>query len=401
MILCALLGVLCIVLFKDIILGGHLLLGNDFVTFYMGMKQFLYDEIHKNLSIPYWNPFIFGGIPFWAHFESTIFYPLDALFWVISPEKAYGYTVFAHLVLAGIFMYLLCRSLGFRPVASFIASSVFTFNGFIMGTLHDGQMFRIQAYTWLPLIIFFLNKALTSRIPYFYSTMAGVVWGLQILSGSPQDALYSLMAAFLFIVYHLKFRIGDITSSGKILTFVSVLFVIGLGVSAIQIIPASEFVSESVRSEMDAYSLVTVGSYPPQGIVTMAMPNFFGNYTSGNYWVSGIPWTIPLYNLYVGVLPIMLIFFISYKKADTAKLVIFGISLGIAAFILSHLIKSGPRQRLLSFGFLPSACWRGKGWTTSLTNHGPFTGVELIHIFALSFSWQYLIYFSTLNVLLY
>jgi hypothetical protein len=205
----------------------------------------------------------------------------------------------------------------------------------MMGTLHDGQMFRIQAYTWLPLIIFFLNKALTSRIPYFYSTMAGVVWGLQILSGSPQDALYSLMAAFLFIVYHLKFRIGDITSSGKILTFVSVLFVIGLGVSAIQIIPASEFVSESVRAEMDAYRLVTVGSYPPQGIVTMAMPNFFGNYTSGNYWVSGIPWTIPLYNLYVGVLPIMLIFFISYKKADTAKLVIFGISLGIAAFILS------------------------------------------------------------------
>ena len=211
--LCALLGVLCLIFFKDTVLGGHLLLGNDFVTFYMGMKQFLLDEIHKYRSIPFWNPFIFGGIPFWAHFESTIFYPLDALFWLISPEKAYGYTVFAHLVLAGIFMYLLCRSLRFRPAGSFIAASVFTFNGFILGTIHDGQMFRIQAYTWIPLIIFFLNKALTSRTPYFYSTMAGMAWGLQILSGSPQDALYTLIAAFLFLGYHLKTRAGEIASS--------------------------------------------------------------------------------------------------------------------------------------------------------------------------------------------
>jgi hypothetical protein len=334
-ILCSLLGFLCLILFKDIILGGHYLLGNDFVTFYMGMKQFLYDEFHKYLSIPFWNPFIFGGIPFWAHFESTIFYPLDALFWVMSPEKAYGYTVFAHLVLAGIFMYLLCRSLRFRPAGSFIAASVFTFNGFVMGTMHDGQMFRIQAYTWIPLIIFFLNKALTSRTPYFYSTMAGMAWGLQILSGSPQDALYTLIAAGLFLGYHLKPRVGELATNRKILAFGSVLFLIGLGIAAIQIVPASEFVNQSARAKLDSYSLVTLGSYPPQGIVTMAMPNFFGNYISGNYWVSGLPWTIPLYNLYVGVLPILLFFFISYNKAESRKLVIFGASLGIVAYILS------------------------------------------------------------------
>ena len=333
--LCCLLGALCLILFKDIILGGHFLLGNDFVTFYMGVKQFLYDEFHQYHSIPYWNPFIFGGIPFWAHFESTIFYPLDALFWLIVPEKAYGYTVFAHLVLAGIFMYMLGRSLGLKPAGSFIAATIFTFNGFIMGTMHDGQMFRIQAYPWIPLIIFFVNKALTSRHPYFYSTMAGMVWGVQILSGSPQDALYTLIAAFLFLGYHLRPRLGEIAHSGKIITYASVLLFIGLGVAAIQIVPASEFVKESARAEMDSYGLVTLGSYPPQGIITMAMPNFFGNYISGKYWVAGIPWTIPYYNLYVGVLPIILLFFISYKKTESAKLVLFGASLGIIALILS------------------------------------------------------------------
>ena len=333
--LCSLLGVFCLILFKDILLGGHYLLGNDFVTFYLGMKQFLYNEVHKFHSIPLWNPYIFGGIPFWAHFESTIFYPLDALFWIIPPERAYGYTVFVHLVLAGLFMYFLARSFHFGPLGCFVAASIFTFNGFIMGTLHDGQMFRIQAYTWIPLIIFFLNKALISKSPSFHSTMAGIAWGLQILSGSPQDALYTLMAALLFLGCHLRPHIREFASNGKIFWFASALFIIGLGLAAIQIVPASEFVTESARSKIDSYSLVTIGSYPLQGIITTALPNFFGNYITGKYWVSGIPWTVPLFNLYVGVLPIILFFIIPYEKKECARLVIFLVSLGILAFILS------------------------------------------------------------------
>ena len=301
----------------------------------MGMKQFLYNEVHKFHSIPLWNPYIFGGIPFWAHFESTIFYPPDALFWVISPERAYGFTVLVHLVLAGFFMYLLARSFSFGPAGCFVAATIFTFNGFIMGTLHDGQMFRIQAYTWIPLIIFFLNKAFTSRSPYFYSAMAGTAWGIQILSGSPQDALYTLMAAILFLGFQLRPHICEIASNEKIFRFALVLFFIGLGVAAVQIVPASEFVKESARAEMDSYSLVTIGSYPPQGIITMALPDFFGNYITGNYWISGVPWTIPLFNLYVGVLPIILFLFISFKNTDSLKLVSFLVSLGILAFILS------------------------------------------------------------------
>ena len=346
--LCSLLGILCLVLFKDILLRGHYLLGNDFVTFYMGMKQFLYDEVHKFHSIPLWNPYIFGGIPFWAHFESTIFYPLDALFWFVSPERAYGYTVFVHLVLAGLFMYFLARSFRFGPVGCFVAASIFMFNGFIMGTLHDGQMFRIQAYTWIPLIIFFLNKALISKSSLFFPTMAGMAWGLQIMSGSPQDALYTLMAALLFLGYHLRPHIREMVSNRKTLWFASVLFLIGLGVAAIQIVPASEFVTESVRSKIDTYSQATIGSYPLQGIITMALPNFFGNYITGQYWISGIPWTIPLFNLYVGVLPIILLFFISYEKTESAKLVIFLISLGILAFILS-LGAHTPLYRLIYY----------------------------------------------------
>ncbi|NTV58570.1 MAG: hypothetical protein HGA74_14995, partial [Deltaproteobacteria bacterium] len=117
-------GLFCLYLFRDIVLSGHLLIGDDFFTFYLGMKKFLYDQVRLHHEIPYWNPYIFGGMPFWAHFESTIFYPLGFLFYLVSPEKAYGYTMFLHVFLAGLFMYLLVRSLGVSAVGGFVASAV-------------------------------------------------------------------------------------------------------------------------------------------------------------------------------------------------------------------------------------------------------------------------------------
>ena len=162
----------CVFIFRGVIFDGHLLFGSDFVAFYQGMKQFLFDEIHNHHSIPFWNPYIFSGMPFWAHVESTIFYPLGILFWIIAPAEAFGYTMFIHMSLAALFMYLLLRSLSTGYGGSFVAAAVFTCNGFIMATLYDGQMFRVQAYIWLPLVIYLLNRALKPENSYLSAVIA-------------------------------------------------------------------------------------------------------------------------------------------------------------------------------------------------------------------------------------
>ena len=332
--MCLLLGAFCLFLFRDIIIGGHLLFGSDFVACYLGIKQFLFDQIHANHSIPFWNPYMFGGIPFWAHFESTIFYPLDILFWIIPPERAYGYTMFAHLFLAGLFMYILSRSFRISPLGSFVAAAVFMCNGFVMATLHMGQMFRVQGYTWIPLIIYFLNQALTRERPYFSATIAGLFWGVQILAGSAQDPFYTFLAALLFLGSSIRsFR--ETRFSAKIPAIACLFFVIGSGVAGIQLVPAFEFIGQSVRAALDRYDLVTIGSYPPEGIVTAAMPHFFGSYLKRDFWVSDVPWSVPDYNLYVGVLPLMLLFFISYRRSDNRRVLAFAGILAIVAFVLA------------------------------------------------------------------
>jgi hypothetical protein len=302
--------------------------------------------LHTCHSIPFWNPYIFGGIPFWAHFESTIFYPLGFLFWIIPPEQAYGYTMFIHIVLCGLFMYILARSLHIGRAGSLLAASVFAANGFVMAILYLGQMCPVQSYIWLPLVIYFVNQAVRSDTPLRSAAIAGLFWGVQILGGAPQDAFYTFLAAFLFMLCSAKrdSKIGAQTLN--LLSVALILFFVGVGIAAIQLVPAWEFTGESVRTGLDGYAAVTSGSYPPEGIITTVMPHFFGRYTEGNVWVSDVPWSIPQQNLHVGILPLFLLFFVPWRQESNRKLIIFAGSLVIIAFVLA-LGRHTPVYRLV------------------------------------------------------
>jgi len=328
-------GLFCLYLFREIVLSGHLLIGDDFVTFYLGIKKFLYDEVHLHHEIPYWNPYIFGGMPFWAHFESTIFYPLGFLFYLLSPEKAYGYTMFLHFCLAGLFMYLLVRSLGVSELGGVVASAVFTCNGFLMAILFLGHMSPVESYIWLPLVIYFANRAVHAHGIWRDAIIAGALWGIQILAGAPQDAFYTFLAATLFLLCMFKGRNAIQTSAKRLLGIALTVFVVGTCFSAIQILPALELVNESVRAALDSYEWATLASYPLQGAITALLPHFFGNYADGSVWISNTPWSLPQQNLYTGILTLVLLGFVSVQEKVEKRVIIFGGLLAIVSLILA------------------------------------------------------------------
>ena len=274
-------------------------------------------------------------MPFWAHFESTIFYPLDILFWIMPPEKAYGYTVFLHVYLAGAFMFLFSRSLGSRSAGAFVSALCFMFSGMMMATIYDGQIFRVQAFTWLPLILFLVHRALFSDKFFLTGATAGLFWGIQILSGAPQDALYTLIAAFLFLLFMGDWDVRILLSILKPAKILVVLFLVGLGIAAIQIIPSYEFLKESVRGVIHHYTLITMGSYPPEGIITWLLPHFYGRLAANNYWVSDVPWSVPLYNLYVGILPVFLLLFVPLRESESRRTIVFALSLAVFSYLLA------------------------------------------------------------------
>ncbi len=334
-VLCGLLGIFCLYLFWNIVIDGHRLIGRDFIGFYLAMKKFLFDQLQLYHTIPFWNPFIFGGMPFWAHFESTIFYPLGFLFWLIPPDRAYGYSVFIHFVLAAMFMYALCRSLAISRRGSFAAGLIFVCNGFIMPLLYLGHMGPVQSYIWLPIILYFVNRAIKSPTPYFAAAIAGTLWGIQILAGAPQDAFYTFLAAMLFLVWSTLTAPRERSHYLRMAITALVLFAAGAGLAAIQIVPAFELIRESVRTSLDSYHMGTIASYPPEGLITTILPRFFGDYTQNTFWVRDVPWSVPHQNLYVGILPLLLLCFIPFRKDQHKRILFFALSLAAIALILA------------------------------------------------------------------
>lgn len=332
---CAVIAGFCLYLFREILLEGHHLTGIDFVGFYLPMKQFLYNELHQHLSIPYWNPFIFGGMPYWAHFESTLFYPLGFLFWLIPPNQAYDYTLSGHLLLAGVFTYLLAREMGMGRPGSVVAGAVFACNGFVMALLYMGHLSPIMSYIWLPVVVLFLNRALTFETPFLHAAGAGVFWGFQILAGAPQDAFYTFLDSMLFLACHLKIAWAVPRGLLKLCAMACILFLTGAGLASLQIIPAFELIEQSVRASLDDYEMVTMASYPLQGLITTLLPHFFGNYAGSGFWVDHVPWSVPHQNLYVGILPILALFFVHYRRSQNKPLLWFLVLTALLALVLA------------------------------------------------------------------
>jgi len=337
----------CCTLFRDTLLG-HNLIGIDFIEFYLPMKKFLYDELRLHQAIPYWNPFIFGGMPYLAHFESTVFYPLGFLFWLLPPEKAYGYTMALHLFLGGFFMYLLMRSFAAGRIGAFVSSAVFTCNGYVMAILYLGHMSPIQSTIWLPLILYFLNRSLSSREFLFSASVAGVLWGVQILAGAPQDAFYTFLASVLFLICSVSSGYPAGKPLLKLASIALLLFSLGSGLSAVQILPAFELIKESVRASLATYEMVTMGSYPLQGVITLLLPQFFGSYADGTVWVGNVPWSIPQQTLYTGILPLVLLGFVSLRSNGPKRFAIFG---GLTA-VLSLVLAFGHHTPLYKLAYL-------------------------------------------------
>jgi hypothetical protein len=91
-------------------------------------------------GITYWQPKFSGGLPSWLMPQFDSFLITGPPFYLLPPWAAYGFIMWLQRFIAGYFTYLLCRSLGLRPIASLFAGIAFSLNQWSSfdWTLYDG-----------------------------------------------------------------------------------------------------------------------------------------------------------------------------------------------------------------------------------------------------------------------
>jgi hypothetical protein len=288
----AAIGILTLILFSKFVFSGKMLFGSDTLQAGVFFRHYFVEYFKANGSVPQWNPYIFGGMPFVDAFHGDVFYPISFVFKMIFPLfRALGWVLVFHVFLAGINMYLCARVFKLNKLASSLAGLFYMFAPYLVSLVapgHDGKMFVTALF---PLTILFLERGMERR-SYLDFIGLGTVIGLIILTPHPQMAYFSLWAigsyfVFKLIVRYLKEK--SLFNAGVLTGLFLVAIVVGLALSAIQFYPGYKYVKEfSPRSGegRGGYEWATSWSMNTEELAGMVVPQFAGvsGQSENTYW---------------------------------------------------------------------------------------------------------------------
>jgi hypothetical protein len=291
------------------------------------LAGFLYPTYHfaaeslKHGQVPLWNPYLYAGAPHVADIQSGVFYPINLLAFGLSREVTYRLmellSVF-HFFLAGVAMYLCLRFL--RPTAKDEGRRMNTESSFVnepitrpasllgaialmfsdLFVIHFGNLNLIAVAAWLPLVFLGTHRALNQR-SVGWALSGGVFLGIAALAGHAQPLQFIVLLVGLYTLYHLltEWRQGWRWASQTI-GLAGLIGVVGLGLAALSLLPALEMVRYTRRAGL-TYAEAAQYSLPPQALIGLLVPDFFGRGVAG-FWA---PW--PRVEVgYLGVLPLLL-----------------------------------------------------------------------------------------------
>jgi hypothetical protein len=274
-------------------------------------------------QLPLWNPYTFSGHPFLADVQSAIFYPPSLITLLLS--LPWGFSLFAleleaifHFFLAGLFTYLLAKRLLRDRRAALVSSLVFTFGGYL--TSYPSQQLAIlETDVWLPLILLLLDIGLerlrgrpVGRGFLLPITFAGLTFGLALLAGHPQSAMYVFYVSAIYFAF--RAWTNRVRWRPAVLAF-GLFALLGFGLAAAQLLPSLEYMHLSSRAQAN-YNEMS-GGFPRQDPIQLLLPDSVSVMSP----------------LYVGILPLFLAVLAPLLKRNRA--VIFWTCLALVALLLS------------------------------------------------------------------
>src|SRR5262249_10841167 len=161
-----------------------------------------------------------------------VLYPSNLLYLVLPLYFAFNLDIVGHIILAGVFTYLLSRKLRLTPVSSFIAGTIYCFCGFTLSLANLLNWLIAMAYLPLVLLFWHLYMHEEKRAWFVGASIAGA---LQILGGAPEVAIVTMLTLFGW-TFSFPYEI----SPGKKLARMLFLWIAIGGLSAVQLIPAFE-----------------------------------------------------------------------------------------------------------------------------------------------------------------
>ncbi|MBI4279716.1 MAG: YfhO family protein [Armatimonadetes bacterium] len=239
----------------------------------------------KQGAAPFWNPYLFAGVPLLGNPLVGLFYPPNLIFLVLPVDRAAAWSIAGHVLLAGWGTYRFAREHRCTPVPALLAGIAFMFSGRVIALTSHLSM--IHALSWCPIILLLTHRLITASSwkPCLWLTAAIT---MQILAAHPQTTLITGMAALgygavLMTVHHRAFP-----EVIRRLLAMAGCAAAALAISAVHWIPVVILVAHSPRLGSSPTNPLSFSLEWPHAL-SFLVPNLYGHpaavyWGAWNYW---------------------------------------------------------------------------------------------------------------------
>ncbi len=282
----AVFGVLTLILFYKILSSHVLVYATDQISAGYAFRAVEARVLRTLHQFPFWDPYIFSGMPFIDAFHGDVFY-LTALLRVILPTNVVMNWLFiVHTFLAGLFMYMLLLELDINKKISSLFSISYMFAAYSVSLVYSGHDSKVVIFALTPLVFWALHRML-KRDDIRYALLGGVIMGLGLLAPHVQMMYYLYMAVSFYFLYEIilgfidKKPVKDIVKLG---IYYIVMLIASFAVGAVQLIPGYLYTAKySPRAAGNrGYAFAISWSMPWEDLISAFFAKFSGWLSS--YW---------------------------------------------------------------------------------------------------------------------
>ncbi|MCA9961475.1 MAG: hypothetical protein KC443_20695 [Anaerolineales bacterium] len=281
--------------------AGQVLGGYDMHGYYTVLHEAVRKAVHEG-TLPFWDPYRFDGNPLLADPQQNAFYPPAWLTIILPTNVGISWYMLLHIWLASVGMYAFVRRMAGNSQESWLpgllAGVAFAYSGLLAGRLWAGHSTVYAIDSWLPWLLLALHWSVQKE-RWETAVLAGLPFALCILAGHLPSFLYIGLAWGAFALY--LWVVGN----GRRLLVVrqsAIMLIVGLALATIQLAPFVQFSLASSRVAEADYEFATDYSLPPAHLITLIVPEFFGEPTRTGYW--SVP-TFEELTYYAGILALL------------------------------------------------------------------------------------------------
>ncbi len=191
------LALLLVIFFFRQIFSGEVIYCCDNLSINIPSKIYLIDQL-KSGHFPLWNPYNLSGTPFLADINLALLYPLNLLYFFLSPFRALTWSIIISVFVSLTGTFLVAKSFKQSNLASIAGAIVFGFSGMLV--TYTNNIPLLQTASLLPWV-FWGVKEFMDRQNIKALIIASVLAALQVFAGHPQLTYLTWLLIFTYFIW--------------------------------------------------------------------------------------------------------------------------------------------------------------------------------------------------------